>query len=211
VRVWTCCLCHSISDPIPPIFVREYKWLVLTWLACQATADLVVCSSMVILLRARRTGFKNTENALNIMTLWTINTGVVSALLSLVILAAFAKDGFNYVVLSLGIPHGGFYTFTMMANLHSRTKVAEIWNAPQSIPSVSQSWPMTHLVARQSSERDVHDRHVTDAPVFIDENGTRYNYPNFPANTTTHDSGVDNDNDTGSNPPPTPRKPKTYI
>jgi len=220
----------AFRTPIPPIFVREYKWLVLTWLACQATADLVVCSIMVLLLRARRTGFKNTEKALNIMTLWTINTGVVSALLSLVILVAFAKDGFNYLVLSLGIPHGGFYTFTMMANLHSRTKAARKWNGPQSIPPVSQSWPMTRLIAPQSSDvrhrddigphsTENFDSHVTNssAPVIvdvveereiiIDESETRYDYPPLPAKIATQDFERDND----SSPPPAARKPKTYI
>jgi len=88
---------------ITPIFVEKYTWLVLTWLAFRAAADLIICCAMASLLRARRTGFRryvsplpvphiahcvfmacSTDTALNIMVLWTINTGVATALSSVV-------------------------------------------------------------------------------------------------------------------------------
>jgi len=112
------------------VFVKEYTWLTLTWLACQAAADLVICCAMVLLLRARRTGFEkyvdpscrsllasyshilmncvnlcflSTDTVLNIMTLWTINTGVVTALLSMIILIAVGiKRPFSCHVLKRG-------------------------------------------------------------------------------------------------------------
>ena len=46
------------QNPVTAVFAEKYTWLVLTWLASQAAADLVICSAMVLLLRARRTGFK---------------------------------------------------------------------------------------------------------------------------------------------------------
>ena len=93
---------------MPHVFVEKYTWLVLTWLACQAAADLVICSAMVFLLNKCRTGFRqcvnpfllrihvplcfpdsvSTDTTLNIMTLWTINTGVITALASIAILVA---------------------------------------------------------------------------------------------------------------------------
>ena len=44
------------------IFVKEFRWLVLTWLAFRAAADLIICCAMASLLRARRTGFKQYVN-----------------------------------------------------------------------------------------------------------------------------------------------------
>ncbi|KAF8313781.1 hypothetical protein DL93DRAFT_2097511 [Clavulina sp. PMI_390] len=90
-------------------FVEEDTWLTLAWLAMQAAADLVICFAMVYLLKQRRTGFRksvlipfpdsphgslmsalfcSTDNILNVMTVWTINTGVATAIISLIILVA---------------------------------------------------------------------------------------------------------------------------
>jgi len=89
-------------------WLEQYAWLMVTWLACQALADLVIFSTMVVLLRACRTGFKKyvdslfhsprigmpdelkphlarTDRALNNMALWMIHTGVVTTLLSVVL------------------------------------------------------------------------------------------------------------------------------
>ena len=92
------------------VFVAEFRWLVLAWLACRVAADLVICFTMTSLLRARRTGFKQCVNhsiprpprcvlmpyrsdtALSLMVLWTINTGIATAASSVV----------NLVIVSLG-------------------------------------------------------------------------------------------------------------
>jgi len=86
---------------------------------------------------------------LSLMARWTINTGVTTAVSSVVNLIVFAKAGFHYAFLILGLSHGGIYTFTMLASLHSRTIIAEFWNAPHSLPSGSQCWAMTNLSAHE--------------------------------------------------------------
>ncbi|KAF9509713.1 hypothetical protein BS47DRAFT_136117 [Hydnum rufescens UP504] len=40
------------------VIVKECTWLVVSWLAVQATADIVIATCMCILLRRRRTGFQ---------------------------------------------------------------------------------------------------------------------------------------------------------
>ncbi|KAF8319964.1 hypothetical protein DL93DRAFT_2164146 [Clavulina sp. PMI_390] len=83
--------------------VLQIRWLVTIWLGIQCAADVVIALSMVYLLQQRRTGFKNTDNMLNLMTIWTINTGLVTAMLSVIVLVFFAIYGFHFVVLSLGL------------------------------------------------------------------------------------------------------------
>ncbi|KAF9512081.1 hypothetical protein BS47DRAFT_1383140 [Hydnum rufescens UP504] len=102
------------------LMVEEYTWLVVTWLATQAVADVVIAASMCILLRRRRTGFPKTDSVINHMTLYTISTGLVTSVLSGILLVMFAKDGFHFSVLTIGVPLGGIYSVTMLANLHTR-------------------------------------------------------------------------------------------
>jgi len=131
----------------PQLYVAKYSWLSITWFALRASADLIICSTMAFLLRSRRTGFKHSDNAVNLMIIWTINTGVMTAITSVTILTVFARAGFHYVMIMISLPHSGFYVVSMMANLHSRTKILEIWNTPHSLPAGS-VWHMAKLSPR---------------------------------------------------------------
>jgi len=80
--------------------------------------------------------------------LWIINTGVITALTSFISLVIFSRSGFHYAVLVIALPHTGLYTLAMMAKLHSRTKIAKLWNMPHHIPS---SPELFHISGRKSS------------------------------------------------------------
>ncbi|KAF8319952.1 hypothetical protein DL93DRAFT_2153006 [Clavulina sp. PMI_390] len=125
--------------------VAEIRWLVTLWLGIQTAADLVIALSMVYLLHQRRTGFKTTDSMLNLMIVWTINTGLITAILSVIVLVYFALYGFHFVVLALGVPMGSFYSFTMLANLHSRSHIAQRINHSQGTEDQAQAWQMNNM------------------------------------------------------------------
>jgi len=104
------------------IAVNE-RWLIGTWLGCEAITDLALAGSMTFLLRRQRTGFKRTDNAINRMIIYTINTGTITSVVAVIVLVTFVIAGFHFVVLALGVPLGGIYTLTMLANLHSRLTI----------------------------------------------------------------------------------------
>ncbi|KAF9511181.1 hypothetical protein BS47DRAFT_1197148 [Hydnum rufescens UP504] len=86
------------------LVVKECTWLIVIWLAIQAVADVVIATSMCILLRSRRTGFQRTDSIINHLVVYTISTGLVTGILSCVVLVLFAKDGFEFSVLILSVP-----------------------------------------------------------------------------------------------------------
>jgi len=51
------------------IFVEKCTWLVLAWLAIRAAADVIICTTVAVLLRARRTGFKQYDYSFVPLTL----------------------------------------------------------------------------------------------------------------------------------------------
>ncbi|KAF9505108.1 hypothetical protein BS47DRAFT_573112 [Hydnum rufescens UP504] len=116
----------SVKAYVNPEFrvvVREYTWLVVSWLAIQATADIVIATCMSLLLRHRRTGFQKTDSVINRMALYTISTGLITSVLSCSLLAMFVKHGFHVGELTLAMPLGACYCITMLANLHMRTRL----------------------------------------------------------------------------------------
>jgi len=115
------CRAYILSN-LYDIAAKE-RWLIGMWLGCQAITDLTLAGSMTFLLRRQRTGFMRTDNAINRMVFYTINTGTITSVVAVIILVTFVIDGFHFVVLALGIPLGGIYIMTMLANLHSRLKI----------------------------------------------------------------------------------------
>ncbi|KAF9506661.1 hypothetical protein BS47DRAFT_1352550 [Hydnum rufescens UP504] len=119
------------------LVVKECTWLVVTWLATQAVADIVIATCMCLLLRRRRTGFQKTDSIINRMALYTISTGLVTSILSCIVLVMFARDGFHFSVLTIGVPLGGFYSITMLANLHTRKSLLTRLATPTPLEIVS--------------------------------------------------------------------------
>ncbi|KAF8319963.1 hypothetical protein DL93DRAFT_2074274 [Clavulina sp. PMI_390] len=132
--------------------VAQIRWLVTLWLGIQSAADMVIALSMVYLLQQRRTGFKTTDSMLNLMTVWTVNTGLLTAIISIVVLIFFALYGFHFVVLSLGLPMGGFYSFTMLANLHSRSHIAERIHRSRGTGEPPQAWQLNNMSRSRLTE-----------------------------------------------------------
>jgi len=109
---------------------KDWMWLVVSWLAMQAIADVAIATCMCLLLRRRRTGFQKTDSVINRMVLYTISTGLVTSILSCILLGLFAKYGFDFTVCAICMPLAGFYSITMLANLHTRKKLQATLDAP---------------------------------------------------------------------------------
>ncbi|KAF9507212.1 hypothetical protein BS47DRAFT_341250 [Hydnum rufescens UP504] len=113
----------AYMNPEFKVIVKECTWLVVSWFAIQATADIVISACMSLLLRRRRTGFQKTDSVINRMALYTISTGLITSILSCSLLAMFVKHGFLVPELTLDMLLGVCYSITMLANLHMRTRL----------------------------------------------------------------------------------------
>ncbi|KAF9512075.1 hypothetical protein BS47DRAFT_1345873 [Hydnum rufescens UP504] len=108
----------SVASNIVPsyeILVKDWTWLVVSWMAMQAIADVVIAACMCLLLRRRRTGFQKTDSVINHMVLYTVSTGLVTSILSCILLGMFAKHGFDFSVFALCMPLAAFYSITVLA------------------------------------------------------------------------------------------------
>ncbi|KAF8327472.1 uncharacterized protein EI90DRAFT_3127156 [Cantharellus anzutake] len=89
----------------------------------QAAADLIIAVSMSYYLQRCRTGFRQTDTVLRKLTLYAINTGLVTSVLALAVMFAFAFYGFHFIAMILILPLGGVYNASFLANLHSRSRL----------------------------------------------------------------------------------------
>lgn len=117
----------SVTGDFSPDFevdpIYAYSGIVGTWVSVRAACDALIAVSMVILLRYKRTGFNLTNNAINTIVYWIICTGAVTGILSTVVMGMFVQRRFRNSAPMIGIPLGGLYPISMLANLHISPKV----------------------------------------------------------------------------------------
>ncbi|KAF9517119.1 hypothetical protein BS47DRAFT_1359875 [Hydnum rufescens UP504] len=101
------------------VIVKECTWLVEVWLTIQAIADVVIAT------------------LINRMVLYTINTGLVTSILSCIGVGLFAKYGFHFSVVAVGLAMGSCYSISMLANLHMRTTLRTRLAAPGALELIN--------------------------------------------------------------------------
>ncbi|KAF9510113.1 hypothetical protein BS47DRAFT_101034 [Hydnum rufescens UP504] len=98
---------------------------------------------MCLVLRHQRTGFQTTDSMIDRLILYTISTGLITSVLSCIILGTLSKYGFNVSVLAISLPLSGLYSVTMLANLHTRKTLRARLDAPGHFELISSSMKMS--------------------------------------------------------------------
>ncbi|KAF8341992.1 uncharacterized protein EI90DRAFT_3031783 [Cantharellus anzutake] len=109
---------------------HKWNWLVRVWLAIQATCDALIAMSMTFLLWHRKTGFRKTDRAINTMVYWSVATGSVTCLQSIIVMSIFSHLGFTFSALVFGITLSSMYPISMLTSLHMRSRVRKQLSAP---------------------------------------------------------------------------------
>ncbi|KAL1939433.1 hypothetical protein VTO73DRAFT_9989 [Trametes versicolor] len=109
-------------------FPRDPSWLKTLRLLPSAftlamVSDLLLTASLIHVLHCKRTGFKRTDTVIDILILYSINTGLLNGVFDLItaILAFAQPDKHLYGV--FGIPGVKLYAITLLAALNSRRTI----------------------------------------------------------------------------------------
>ncbi|KAI0794519.1 hypothetical protein C8Q74DRAFT_581456 [Fomes fomentarius] len=106
-----------------------HVWLSSASFALASITDILLTSMMVAILRRRRPAFKNTETVLNILVIYTINTGLMTTILELAsfVMALIRREDMIFIAINMSITHT--YATSMLAVLNSRQALAATLNA----------------------------------------------------------------------------------
>ncbi|KAI0706344.1 hypothetical protein C8Q76DRAFT_800793 [Earliella scabrosa] len=106
------------------------NWRKLTWLSAGAWAfavavEVILSTTLIIVLRQSRTGFKRTDSVLDILTGYTINTGVLTGTASVVCLAFAVATPENLIYIGCNMATTMLYSNSTLAVLNSRRFLAQ--------------------------------------------------------------------------------------
>ncbi|KAJ3734057.1 hypothetical protein DFJ43DRAFT_1066007 [Lentinula guzmanii] len=105
-------------------FQDNWEWLILTVLCLRTTLDVLISGAFVYhLMKWRNDISENTLAVIDKLILWTIETGLVLSLISILIIICYTTIPENYTWLTLYVILPRVFSNTMLANLNSRNRL----------------------------------------------------------------------------------------
>ncbi|GAB1527453.1 hypothetical protein RhiTH_010628 [Rhizoctonia solani] len=98
---------------------RQYRWVAVVWLGAAAFCDLLTTYTLSVVLISQKTGFQRTDDMINRIIMYTINTGTLTSTVAIINLALFSSLD-NLAQLGLNFILGTLYISTMLTALNSR-------------------------------------------------------------------------------------------
>ncbi|KAF8316108.1 hypothetical protein DL93DRAFT_2166337 [Clavulina sp. PMI_390] len=93
------------------------------WLTLTTFTDITVAATLAFEMRKRRTGFFKTDSMLNRVAIYGVATGAVTATIVTIQLLLYTVADMLEPILFFGMPLGGIYIATFLANLHTRSSL----------------------------------------------------------------------------------------
>ncbi|KAH9846312.1 hypothetical protein C2E23DRAFT_596907 [Lenzites betulinus] len=99
---------------------RSHIWLVSTGTTLATAVDTLLTIMLIILLHRSRTGIKHTDNMIDTLILYSVNTGLMTGILNLLsLLFAYIRPA-DLIYIGFAIPGTKMYATTLLAALNSR-------------------------------------------------------------------------------------------
>ncbi|KAJ3807215.1 hypothetical protein EV368DRAFT_85926 [Lentinula lateritia] len=106
------------------LYLEKWEWLLLTTLWLRVAADLTISSSLVFFLYQQRdNAYKSTVLVVDRLIRWTIETGVITSMLGIILVISYltAKENFAWLALFMVLPK--VFSNTLLANMNSRASL----------------------------------------------------------------------------------------
>jgi len=100
-------------------------WEIYTSLSLTMSTDLFITAALCFYLFRSRNGHKGTNSVINILCIYTINTGLLTTLWSLGCLVAYACKPQSFFFLAFYLPESKFYVNAFLASLNARHTLRE--------------------------------------------------------------------------------------
>ncbi|KAJ7660294.1 hypothetical protein DFH06DRAFT_1194197 [Mycena polygramma] len=116
----------GIREPVPR-FLARWGWLFDTLWAVSAANDLITAGTLVVLLWMRRDdGVAGTIAVVDKLIAWTIETGVVTSIASIIMMSVFVSMPFNFVWLAWFVVIPRLFSNSLFASLNSRAALRRV-------------------------------------------------------------------------------------
>ncbi|KDQ24897.1 hypothetical protein PLEOSDRAFT_32935, partial [Pleurotus ostreatus PC15] len=100
-------------------------WLLYSALGSAVFADVFIAATLCFFLSTRRTGFKSTDNLVNTMMVYSINTGLLTSVCAMACFITYAIWPQDFVFIGIYFTLSKLYLNSLLATLNARTLMRE--------------------------------------------------------------------------------------
>ncbi|KAI0353798.1 hypothetical protein OH77DRAFT_1427101 [Trametes cingulata] len=104
---------------------EHFTWLISAGFGCAVGADIVLTTSLICILHRSRTGFKSTDSMIDVLIVYTINTGLLTGMFSTLSLVFAVVAPNNLIYVGLNMVSTRSYANSVLAVLNSRRSLIE--------------------------------------------------------------------------------------
>ncbi|KAJ7176880.1 hypothetical protein C8R46DRAFT_1077587 [Mycena filopes] len=143
------------------IFEAQFGWLITTAVSIGVANDLLITTTLVANLRGKRTEIQPRSVPLvDRLTLWAVETGLMTSVASIATLICFLTMKTNLVWAAVFVVVSRLYSNSLLASLNSRT----------TLRAMNENFPSVHLASMSHSDppsqgRDRQDRTMKMRPL----------------------------------------------
>ncbi|CCM01235.1 uncharacterized protein FIBRA_03283 [Fibroporia radiculosa] len=123
-------ICYEIVRPSTVAGIVAIQWMIYLPAAAWAAVDVSIAISMCYLLARSRTGFERTDSTIMLLMLFTLNTGVITSILSIFVIITRAAWPEKLVFVAFVYSLVKMHVNSFMAMLNARRFVRNYHNAP---------------------------------------------------------------------------------
>lgn len=116
----------QIEPQLTSIQDSKQKVLFSLELSLAVICDVLISAALVYFLRSSRTGYQSTENMINRLIIYSVNTGLVTSAMSIVILILYFTITTNTLFALFLIVISKVYVISLLVTLNSRNHVREL-------------------------------------------------------------------------------------
>ncbi|KAI0361299.1 hypothetical protein OH77DRAFT_1417538 [Trametes cingulata] len=132
---------------------RQFSWMVSATYGCALACDVTLTGTLIFVLLRSRTGFKTTDNIIEVLILYMVNTGLLTGIISVIAFVFALTLSGNLIYVGFGIVGTKLYANSLLAVLNSRkslnNKVMEGFEMPTSGPHFERSTGRSGVTVEQ--------------------------------------------------------------
>uniref|UniRef100_A0A8H7XRP8 DUF6534 domain-containing protein n=1 Tax=Psilocybe cubensis TaxID=181762 RepID=A0A8H7XRP8_PSICU len=134
---------HSITEVL-----HEIHHLSISINGTAAAADIIIAATMTYLLYSQRTGWSNSNNMVNRLVVFTVNTGILTSMVALVTLIIAVSLPNSPMYAAFYFITGKLYFNTMLASLNARNSIVTAKKSSTFELSTNGAAHTTHTIPR---------------------------------------------------------------
>ncbi|KAJ7050330.1 hypothetical protein C8F01DRAFT_1264213 [Mycena amicta] len=111
----------QISAASVPAFIDRFGWLLLVpWIINLINDNTITISLVLLLLSTRSKGFNKTTALVDKLIKWTIETGMITSMFSIITLAFYQVDKPTFIWVGIQFVKARLFAISLLASLNSR-------------------------------------------------------------------------------------------